>query len=171
MIAKCGNCSVLLGRKLVEEELHEGEENMYQTHIRYYEEINNNFEIRREYKKILNPIEKDHFTIFSNGYMACSASKGKNISRNEKYTFENIFDYDNFRDVDPKTFDMEKIISRSYLKSSILSSKYEQNNTPEPKVYWAPIKNTWRHPYPVFVLAFGCKNFFRSSWGYAVHVK
>ena len=45
---------------------------------------------------------------------------------------------------------MDKIIEKSYLKSSIISKMYTQNCTVEPKVYWAPIKNTWRHPYSEF---------------------
>ena len=59
--------------------------------------------------------------------------------------------------------DMEEIIDKSHLKSSIFEDKCKEANEIAPEVKWAPVKISERQEYPVFILAFGCRNKFVSN--------
>ena len=59
--------------------------------------------------------------------------------------------------------DMEEIIDKSHLKSSIFEDKCKEANAIAPEVKWAPVKMSDRQKYPVFILAFGCRNKFVSN--------
>ena len=58
---------------------------------------------------------------------------------------------------------MEDIIDRSHLKSSIFEDKCKEANSIAPQVKWAPVKMCDGQKYPVFILAFGCRNKFLSN--------
>ena len=59
--------------------------------------------------------------------------------------------------------DMEEIINKSHLKSSIFEDKCKEANAIAPEVKWASVKMSDRQKYPVFILAFGCRNKFVSN--------
>ena len=72
---------LLIGRELIGDSLHE-------SCIRFYS-VEGAIKLYREYRKVLNPVEKDHFTIFSNGYMVCSVAESSR-QQQKKCTFESI---------------------------------------------------------------------------------
>ena len=80
------------------------------------------------FRDVLNPSlrENQSFTMLSGGYVLFMSSK--NIE---------MF---NLNDQTTQSLNMKKIIDASYLKSSILTQKYEEANRSEPEVRWLPIK-------------------------------
>jgi len=153
---------VVIGNELTEED---GVSVVINRHIQYI--VHTGFNQFRRVKRIISNIEEFPFvSIFSNEYIMFQNARKKIILFDSK-PIKDGEDFD-IKKIDRGygyiMMDMEEIIDKSHLKSSIFEDKCKEANAIAPEVKWAPVKMSDRQKYPVFILAFGCRNKFVSNF-------
>jgi len=153
---------VVIGNELQDED---GVSVVINRHIQFI--VHTGFNKFRRVKRIISNIEEFPIVnIFSNEYILFQNARKKIILFDSKTVKDGDF---NIKKLDPNGYgyimmDMDEIIDKSHLKSSIFEDKCKEANALAPEVKWAPVKMSDRQKYPVFILAFGCRNKFVSNF-------
>jgi len=152
---------VVIGSELSEED---GVSTVINRHIQYI--IHTGFKQFKLLKRIISNIEQFPLvTIFSNEYILFQNARKQILLFDTKTIKEGEYDIKKLdRGFGYLMMDMEEIINKSHLKSSIFEDKCKEANEKSPAVMWAPVKMSDRQKYPVFILAFGCRNKFVSNF-------